>query len=139
MYQSPQMALSTIGKDCFLNNDINYCDTQNLIHSFSPSVSEGLFSQQLLFLHISWKYDSRLLTLVVYNSYRFSSWAYPSGCVLFYFIAKGTSPAQRSQLTSKSEILRSVQKFIVTITSFCLYERYLSIFAVCLFNQTDYR
>lgn len=44
MYQSPQMALSTIGKDCFLNNDINYCDTQNLIHSFSPSVSEGLFS-----------------------------------------------------------------------------------------------
>ena len=30
-------------------------------------------------------------------------------------------------------------KFFVTITSFCLYERYLSIFAVCLFNQTDYR
>ena len=30
-------------------------------------------------------------------------------------------------------------KFIVTITSFCLYERYLSIFGVCLFNQTDYR
>ena len=25
-------------------------------------------------------------------------------------------------------------KFFVTITSFCLYERYLSIFAVCLFN-----
>ena len=30
-------------------------------------------------------------------------------------------------------------KFFVTITSFCLYERYLSIFAVCLFNQADYR
>jgi len=57
--------------------------------------------------------SSRLLTLVVYNSYRFSSWAYPAGCVLFYFIAIGTSPAQRSQLTSRSEILRSVQKLTV--------------------------
>ena len=41
MYQSPQMALSTIGKDCFLNNDINYCDTQNLINSFSPHFGGG--------------------------------------------------------------------------------------------------
>jgi hypothetical protein len=37
------MALPTLGKDCFLNNEINYSDTQNLIRSFSPSISEGAF------------------------------------------------------------------------------------------------
>ena len=43
MYQSPQMALSTIGKDCFLNNEINYSDPLKFNTLIQPSLRWGVF------------------------------------------------------------------------------------------------